>query len=121
MHIVDGVVQTNDKFPYYKLAGSNTFMWWMWHGKVGHWVVNGSPGKHGDDRVKSKFGQFVCPDKKGLTWEGLASIHNFQVIFIKNHVNIKHVLTDTHENNHINDVKHVLTNIHEKNQPMQNM
>lgn len=79
-HIVDGVVQTNDKFPYYKLAGSNTFMWWMWHGKVGHWVVNGSPGKHGDDRVKSKFGQFVCPDKKGLTWEGLASIHNFQVM-----------------------------------------
>ena len=79
VHIVNGEIQTNHKFPYYKLEGSDTFMWWMWHGKVGHWVINKTPGKHLNDRVKSVFGDFACPYEQ-KTWEGLASIHDFEVM-----------------------------------------
>lgn len=28
-------------------------MWWMWHGKTGHWVINATPGNHGDDQAKT--------------------------------------------------------------------
>ena len=47
-------------------------MWWMWHADVGHWVVNKTPGKHGDDRMKSKFGDFGCPESK-KEWELITS------------------------------------------------
>ena len=79
VHIVNGEIQTNHKFPYYKLEGSDTFMWWMWHGKVGHWVINKTPGKHLNDRVKSVFADFACPYEQ-KAWEGLASIHDFEVM-----------------------------------------
>ena len=42
--IIDGKVQENEGFPYYQQEGSNLVMWWMWHGDVGHWVVNVTPG-----------------------------------------------------------------------------
>ena len=29
----------NEEYPIYSNTDGN-FMWWMWHGKVGHWVVN---------------------------------------------------------------------------------
>ena len=64
----DGEVQFNDGYPYYKQRGSENFMWWMWHGTVGHWVVNDSPGIHGADLVKSVFGPFECPQIK-TQWE----------------------------------------------------
>lgn len=51
----------NEGFPYYKHRQSDVYMWWMWHGAVGHWVVNDSPGMHGDDRLTSAFGGFGCP------------------------------------------------------------
>ena len=54
-------------------------MWWMWHGKVGHWVINKTPGKHLNDRVKSAFADFACPYEQ-KAWEGLASIHDFEVM-----------------------------------------
>ena len=59
-------------YPYYKQRESDNFMWWMWHGDVGHWVINKTPGAHGGDRFKTIFGDFECPDKK--SWEGQASI-----------------------------------------------
>ena len=30
---------TNAKNPVYQ-NGDGDFMWWMWHGDVGHWVIN---------------------------------------------------------------------------------
>ena len=42
--IIDGKVQENEGFPYYQQEGGNLVMWWMWHGDVGHWVVNVTPG-----------------------------------------------------------------------------
>ena len=47
-------------------------MWWMWHGDVGHWVINQTPGIHGGDRMKSIHGDFSCPQNKP-EWEGPAS------------------------------------------------
>ena len=43
-------------------------MWWMWHGSVGHWVVNQTPGMHGGDIIKSSFADVVCPDEVA-NWE----------------------------------------------------
>ena len=40
------------------------YMWWMWHGNVGHWVVNDTPGAHGDDQIKSVMGDFKCPSQQ---------------------------------------------------------
>ena len=33
--------QINEEYPVYKAEkdGKEIFMWWMWHGDVGHWVV----------------------------------------------------------------------------------
>jgi len=60
---VDGSQQalTNDNYPYYQHSDGETFMWWMWHGDVGHWVVNKTPGTHGGDIIKSTFADFACP------------------------------------------------------------
>lgn len=55
---------TNAGYPYYKQRGSNMYMWWMWHGNVGHWVVNDTPGAHGDDQIKSVMGDFKCPSQQ---------------------------------------------------------
>ena len=41
----NGNVLQNEQYPYYKRVGSDDFMWWMWHGSTGHWVVNQTPGK----------------------------------------------------------------------------
>ena len=41
----NGNVLQNAEKPYYKRVGSDDFMWWMWHGDTGHWVVNQTPGK----------------------------------------------------------------------------
>ena len=60
----NGSIMTNDGFPYYKHTASSTFMWFMYHGSVGHWVVNQSPGRHGNDRFMSGFGDFSCPQAK---------------------------------------------------------
>ena len=38
-------------------------MWWMWHGNVGHWVVNDSPGMHGVDLATSVFDNVYCPNE----------------------------------------------------------
>ena len=35
---------TNEFYPIY-MNENGLSMWWMWHGPVGHWVVNQSPGK----------------------------------------------------------------------------
>ena len=34
--------QINEEYNVYKAEkdGKDIFMWWMWHGAVGHWVVN---------------------------------------------------------------------------------
>ena len=29
----------NEEYPIYSNTDGN-FMWWMWHGPIGHWVVN---------------------------------------------------------------------------------
>ena len=63
-----GDVMTNADYPYYKLEGSNKYMWWMWHGPTGHWVVNETPGQHGGDLVKSTFADFACPQDL-VDWE----------------------------------------------------
>ena len=42
-------------------------MWWMWHGEIGHWVVNRSPGKHSDDFAKSEFDDFALPTE--VDWD----------------------------------------------------
>ena len=48
--IIDGKVQENEGYPYYQQEGldkkAKPFMWWMWHGDNGHWVVNMTPGKN---------------------------------------------------------------------------
>ena len=67
-----GTVETNDNYPYYKHTGSDLYLWWMWHGDVGHWVLNQTPGSHGGDRLKSAFGGFDCPQAK-TEWEGASS------------------------------------------------
>jgi len=41
----DGTLETNHNKPYYQQRGSNYFIWWMWHGNVGHWVVNQTFGQ----------------------------------------------------------------------------
>ena len=60
---IDGKVKTNDGYPYYKLRGQEIYMWWMWHGPVGHWVTNDTPGAHGNDRLTSSMGDFECPQE----------------------------------------------------------
>ena len=40
----------------------------MWHGHVGHWIINDTPGDHGNDRAKSVFGEYMCPPDI-LQWE----------------------------------------------------
>ena len=63
-----GTVNTNEGYPFYKQKNSDNYMWWMWHGSVGHWVVNKTPGSHGGDRVKSVFDEFKCPQNVSQ-WE----------------------------------------------------
>ena len=29
----------NEEYPIYSNPDGN-FLWWMWHGSVGHWVIN---------------------------------------------------------------------------------
>ena len=41
----------------------------MWHGPTGHWVINDTPGQHGDDRMMSVLGDFKCPFDID-EWEG---------------------------------------------------
>jgi len=39
---------TNEEYPIYQSnENSSMLMWWMWHGSIGHWVMNSTPGKHG--------------------------------------------------------------------------
>ena len=47
-------------------------MWWMWHGKVGHWVVNRSLGSHSDDLAKSELDDFALPTE--VEWDSLNEI-----------------------------------------------
>ena len=47
-------------------------MWWMWHGEIGHWVVNRSPGSHSDDLAKSEFDDFALPTE--VDWDSLNPI-----------------------------------------------
>ena len=47
-------------------------MWWMWHGEIGHWVVNRSPGTHSDDLAKSKLDDFALPTE--VEWDTLNPI-----------------------------------------------
>ena len=51
----------------------------MWHGDVGHWVVNDTPGMHGNDRFSSVMGDFVCPFDV-TEWEGESAVNDFEVI-----------------------------------------
>lgn len=48
--IVDGKVKENEGYPIFQQEGLNKkakpIMWWMWHGDVGHWVVNMTPGEN---------------------------------------------------------------------------
>jgi hypothetical protein len=44
----------------------------MWHGPTGHWVINDTPGQHGDDRMMSVLGDFQCPFDID-EWEGTAN------------------------------------------------
>ena len=56
----------NDEYPMY----TNTlglYMWWMWHGEVGHWVINDTPGEHGNDLVMSELDDFALPNE--VTWK----------------------------------------------------
>ena len=53
--------EVNEGYPVY--TSGDLFMWWMWHGPEGHWVVNKTPGAHGGDVVKSEFDLDMCPDK----------------------------------------------------------
>ena len=32
--------QINEGYPVYENAADGQFMWWMWHGATGHWVIN---------------------------------------------------------------------------------
>ena len=57
-------MELNHEKPYYKQRGSTYYLWWMWHGNFGHWVLNQSPGEHGGDRMKSEFGDFGCPQAR---------------------------------------------------------
>ena len=57
----NGNVLLNHAVPYYQQRGGVNFIWWMWHGNTGHWVVNETPGTHGDDRLTSVLGAFGCP------------------------------------------------------------
>ena len=43
-------------------------MWWMWHGPEGHWVINETPGFHGNDIIKSTFEDVLCPNEV-FNWE----------------------------------------------------
>ena len=47
-------------------------MWWMWHGDVGHWVINKTPGTHGEDRFWTVFDDFGCPETK--SWDSNPSL-----------------------------------------------
>merc|ERR1719370_1686610 len=39
----------------------------MWHGEVGHWVINDTPGEHGNDLVMSELDDFALPNE--VTWK----------------------------------------------------
>ena len=36
----------NEQYPVYEaeINGKTRFLWWMWHGPDGHWVLNETPG-----------------------------------------------------------------------------
>ena len=38
-----------------EIDGEEYFLWWMWHGPVGHWVINKTPGHHGGDIIKVRL------------------------------------------------------------------
>ncbi|CBY19983.1 unnamed protein product [Oikopleura dioica] len=64
----------NEEYPIYESIdgdGVSTYMWWMWHDTVGHWVVNKTPGVHGHDLLKSTFGAARCPNEPQKGWEGI--------------------------------------------------
>ena len=69
----EGEILTNADIPYYKQrSDSGLILWWMWHGNVGHWVLNCTPGQHGSDILKSDLGDFACPEDK-TEWEIITS------------------------------------------------
>ena len=50
--------QFNDGAPVFEAVGTDpsqdpVTLWWMWHGDIGHWVVNRTPGAHGSDITKA--------------------------------------------------------------------
>ena len=53
------------------MDGTTVSMWWMWHGPEGHWVINETPGSHGNDIVKSTFDNVQCPNDV-ISWEDQA-------------------------------------------------
>ena len=48
---------TNELWPVFEsVQDEETIsMWWMWHGPVGHWVINQTPGAHGNDIIKARL------------------------------------------------------------------
>merc|ERR1712176_687437 len=65
--------QVNEGYPVYENAADSQFMWWMWHDAVGHWVINGTPGAHGADVLKSTFALDTCPDAAAAWEDGTAT------------------------------------------------
>ncbi|CBY19984.1 unnamed protein product [Oikopleura dioica] len=67
----------NGKFYYRHIRfARDLYVWWMWHGPTGHWVINDTPGQHGDDRMMSVLADFQCPFDID-EWEGAAASHDF--------------------------------------------
>ena len=58
----------NDGFPCYEhKENKGLYMWWMYHGdKTGHWVINETPGNHGNDRMMGNVEEFYCPQVKNF-------------------------------------------------------
>ena len=53
----------NAGVPTYKNTETNLSLWWMYHGEPnGHWVINETPGSHGNDIAASSIHSFVCPN-----------------------------------------------------------
>merc|ERR1712131_354048 len=56
---IDTTSNFNEGAPI--LQAGSSFLWWMWHGETGHWVLNDTPGSHGNDITKSELGPWMCP------------------------------------------------------------
>jgi|AACY02.7.fsa_nt_gi hypothetical protein len=71
----NGTPKVNDDVPYYEIdvkwsesSYKKFFMWWMKRdGETGYWVINETPGKHGDDQMSTMLGEFACPYGKPWT------------------------------------------------------